>query len=139
MRRSAIRRRMNRADVPIASAASSTVNSESTEQLLGRESRSGDSAGSPGDAALLAGVASDGGGQSGLARGLVAGPPVGPLPQHHHGLDVVLVLVDAEGVVAVLAGGPGGAGAAQRAHGGGVAAALGRPVAAEAEHVCPRP
>jgi hypothetical protein len=48
-------------------------------------------------------------------------------------------MVDAEGVeLAVLAGGPGGAGAAQRAHGGGVAAALGGPVATEAEHVRPR-
>lgn len=80
-------------------------------------------------------VSGDGGGEDGFAGGVaVAG--VLPVGEDEHG--VRLGVVDAEGGVS-LCGAVVGAGLAEGAEGGGVAAGLGGEVAAEAKHVSPGP
>src|SRR6266540_983437 len=144
MRRSAISRRTNRVEVPSRSAACSTVNSESnlgSSQPADPASCSGRGGQLlPGDAAALPGPGGSCQGQPRLALGLIAAATnaqlatvsmssssSGPVP----GVQRHAIAVPAAGVLHT--------GAAQDGEGGGVAAALGLPVAPEAEHVRPPP
>src|SRR5215213_5779365 len=136
-------RRTNRTDVPSRSAASSTVNSLSNNSvLLLLCSAHGHGAKFLfGDPSLFPRSSGCRGGQPRLPGALVAPPEVGPGGNNDHGLVVLGPSpgVQWKGVAAAPAHGIGDPGPPQRPQGGGVAAALGREVAAEAQHVCPPP
>src|SRR5437773_11549829 len=148
MRRSAISRRTKRSEVPRRSAACSTVNIVSNSDGLpaceGSCSSGGLGRGGqflPGDPSLFA---SAGGGRQGkppLALGLVASANEHPGGNEDHGL---VLLGPAPGIQRYAVTGPaalgeGDPGPPQGGEGGRVAAALGRPVPTEAQHVRPGP
>src|SRR5512132_853818 len=146
MRRSNTSRRTNRSVVPSRSAACSTVNSVSNSGLLvlrrscsSRCSRGGQLL--PGNPSPFTGTGSGRQGQPALALGLVTLAGIGPGGDDDHGLVVLGPAPGIQGnaVAGSAALGEGDPGAAQDREGGRVAPALGRPMAAESEHVRPDP